>query len=76
MLDWILTTNQDGHFLVETDLNCVKCIQGQIHIATIGNVMLGLDCCEKVLSELSNCNSVRPLKDVKMLLQTNSFCYM
>jgi len=52
-LNWILTTNQDGQFLVETDSEvCVKCLQGKIQVASISNVML--DCCD-MLSSLSNC---------------------
>lgn len=52
-LRWILTANQDGQFLIETDIEvALKCIQGMIRMAEIENIIL--DCID-ILSTLSNC---------------------
>jgi hypothetical protein len=55
-LQWILTTNKDGYFIVETDSEVVvKCLQGVVRLSLIDNIILD---CSDILSNLSNCNVV------------------
>jgi ribonuclease HI len=55
-LQWILSSNQDGQFIVETDAEVVvKCLQGCTRLSDIENIVLD---CNDILSSLSNCNVV------------------
>ncbi|PNY14603.1 hypothetical protein L195_g011287 [Trifolium pratense] len=52
-LQWILPTDQDGHFFVETDSEVtVKCLHGHIRIAAIKNIILD---CSDILSKRCTC---------------------
>jgi hypothetical protein len=49
-LQWILTTNKDGYFIVETDSEVVvKCLQGVVRLSLIDNIILD---CSDILSIL------------------------
>ncbi|PNX83574.1 histone H4 [Trifolium pratense] len=53
-LQWILSSNQVGHFMVETNSEVVvKCLQGFSCLEEIENIILD---CPDIMSNLSNCS--------------------
>jgi hypothetical protein len=53
-LQWILTSYQDGHFTVETDVEVVvNCLQGVSRLSAIKTIILD---CSDILSKHRNCN--------------------
>jgi hypothetical protein len=53
-LQWILTSDQDGHFTVETDTEVVvNCLQGVSRLSAIENIILD---CSDILCKHRNCN--------------------
>lgn len=63
-LQWILTTNQEGKFIIESDSEVVvNYLKGRNHLVDLDNVILD---CNDFLSKLPNCNvvSVKRSKNV------------
>lgn len=53
-LQWILSSDQNGHFLKETDAEIiVKCLKGGTKLSEIDNILLD---CKDIMSEIVNCS--------------------